>query len=134
MTRVHHITLLQFLAQNLLPKRWWLKILSLHKQHIYWFQSNFSSTVQAPVPHQEEVCVTTKREHKVECPLCYCHFSSKDIESHASDCQGQSVTPQASSFNSVPQQLEDAIIGAEFAGSRYESVLTFNPFTPGLKP
>ena len=33
-------------------------------------------------------------ESTVECPLCYEHFASKEIEAHASDCQGP--TPQAS--------------------------------------
>lgn len=56
---------------------------------------------------------TEARESTVECPLCYRHFTLKEIEAHASDCQGQPPSPP-------PQGSCCSQIQSEETGARIE--------------
>ncbi|XP_078358086.1 uncharacterized protein LOC144642868 isoform X2 [Oculina patagonica] len=46
-----------------------------------------------------------QQEPTVECPLCFHHFTSKEIEAHASECQGPPPSPPPQSYS--PKQREE---------------------------
>ena len=54
---------------------------------------HFSSQDHFEVKQPSEITEDALLESTVECPLCFERFTSKEIEAHASDCQGP--PPQA---------------------------------------
>ena len=45
------------------------------------------------------------KESTVECPLCYRHFPSSEIQTHASDCQGPPSPPPKASYSQTQREM-----------------------------
>ena len=45
------------------------------------------------------------KESTVECPLCYRHFPSSEIQTHASDCQGPPSPPHKASYSQTQREM-----------------------------
>lgn len=76
-----------------------------YKTHL--FSLYFVLLLSVATNKPEEITKTTWKDSAVQCPLCYQHFSSKEIEAHASDCQGEPSSPQPSHSHS--QRTEPSV-------------------------
>ena len=73
--------------------------LGVHLSFSFSSHVDFMSKTEGKTEDRQE-------EPTVECPLCYCHFTVKEIEAHASDCQGPPPSPPAQASYSHIQQGE----------------------------
>lgn len=52
-----------------------------------------------------------RKELTVECPLCYRHFSSSEIQAHASDCEGPPSPPPQVSYSQTQRETQRKMAG-----------------------
>ena len=62
--------------------------------------SRFSSFAASSVNKDD-----AHKESTVECPLCYRHFPSSEIQTHASDCQGPPSPPHKASYSQTQREM-----------------------------
>lgn len=98
---------------QVLSDRAWINTLA---SHCWGKEKNMSFLLVSVLNHIVMSCFSSfaassvnkddaHKESTVECPLCYRHFPSSEIQTHASDCQGPPSPPPKASYSQTQREM-----------------------------